>query len=164
MLIMLVAFMLVFFAACSDTPADTVDGEEGANEVTEPEGDSAGEEASEAANGGELTPVTLVLDWTPNTNHSGAYVAQALGYFEEQGLDVEIIEPGDNLALQLLGQGRHFAHAHGHGRVRQGDAGAILHGLLGHLPGNGLFVEGTEDDAFLTLQKIVTHTYLLFNY
>ena len=67
MLIMLVAFMLVFFAACSDMPADTVDGEEGANEVTEPEGDSAGEEVSEEANGGELTPVTLVLDWTPNT-------------------------------------------------------------------------------------------------
>lgn len=106
MLIMLVAFMLVFFAACSDTPADTVGGEEGANEVTEPEGDSAGEEASEEANGGELTPVTLVLDWTPNTNHSGAYVAQALGYFEEQGLDVEIIEPGDNLALQLVAAGQ----------------------------------------------------------
>ena len=25
--------------------------------------------------------VSLVLDWTPNTNHTGIYVAEALGYF-----------------------------------------------------------------------------------
>ena len=25
----------------------------------------------------ELTPVTVMLDWVPNTNHTGIYVAQA---------------------------------------------------------------------------------------
>ncbi len=39
--------------------------------------------------------VTLMLDWVPNTNHTGIYVAQANGYFEDAGLNVTIIEPGE---------------------------------------------------------------------
>lgn len=50
----------------------------------------------------ELQEVTMVLDWTPNTNHTGLYVAQEKGYFEEQGLDVEIILPGEAGANQLV--------------------------------------------------------------
>jgi ABC-type nitrate/sulfonate/bicarbonate transport system substrate-binding protein len=42
-----------------------------------------------------LTPVSIMLDWVPNTNHTGIYVAQAKGYFKEAGLDVKIIEPGE---------------------------------------------------------------------
>jgi ABC-type nitrate/sulfonate/bicarbonate transport system substrate-binding protein len=36
-----------------------------------------------------------MLDWTPNTNHIGLYVAQAMGYYDEANLNVEIIEPAD---------------------------------------------------------------------
>ena len=43
----------------------------------------------------ELTSVTLMLDWVPNTNHTGVFVAEAKGYFEEAGLDVSIIQPGE---------------------------------------------------------------------
>ena len=42
-----------------------------------------------------LTKVKLMLDWVPNTNHTGIFVAQSEGYFKEAGLDVEIIQPGD---------------------------------------------------------------------
>lgn len=53
-----------------------------------------------------LTKVTVVLDWTPNTNHTGLYVAEDKGYFAENGLDVEIIQPADPSAvLQLLAAG-----------------------------------------------------------
>ena len=41
-----------------------------------------------------LTPVTLALDWTPNTNHTGIYVAQQLGYFAQRGLDLRIVPYG----------------------------------------------------------------------
>ena len=54
----------------------------------------------------ELDQVTVVLDWVPNVNHTGLYVAEANGYFAEQGLDVEIIQPGDNYALQLVAAGQ----------------------------------------------------------
>lgn len=43
----------------------------------------------------ELIPVTFMLDWVPNTNHTGIFVAEANGYFEEIGLAVEIIQPGE---------------------------------------------------------------------
>lgn len=48
------------------------------------------------------TAVTLMLDWTPNTNHMGFYAAQALGYYDEANLDVTIIEPSDLLVEQAL--------------------------------------------------------------
>jgi ABC-type nitrate/sulfonate/bicarbonate transport system substrate-binding protein len=43
----------------------------------------------------ESAQVSIVLDWVPNTNHTGIYVAQVKGYFQEAGLDVKIIEPGE---------------------------------------------------------------------
>src|SRR5690625_7794082 len=54
----------------------------------------------------DLTPVSFVLDWTPNTNHTGIYVAKANGYFEEQGLDVEIMLSGEVGANQLIASGK----------------------------------------------------------
>ena len=51
------------------------------------------ESASTEAGKKELTKVTFCLDWTPNTNHTGIYAAKALGYYEDAGLDVEIIQP-----------------------------------------------------------------------
>jgi ABC-type nitrate/sulfonate/bicarbonate transport system substrate-binding protein len=35
-----------------------------------------------------------MLDWTPNTNHTGFYVALAKGYYDEEGIDLEIQQPG----------------------------------------------------------------------
>ena len=38
--------------------------------------------------------ISIVLDWTPNTNHTGFFVAKELGYFKELGLEnVEIVQP-----------------------------------------------------------------------
>lgn len=50
--------------------------------------------------------ITFVLDWTPNTNHTGLYVAQAQGYFEEAGLDVEIVQPPEDGADALVASGK----------------------------------------------------------
>lgn len=54
----------------------------------------------------DLTKVTLMLDYTPNTNHTGFYVALEKGYYEEAGLDVEIIEPGDNATTSMVATGK----------------------------------------------------------
>ena len=39
--------------------------------------------------------VTLMLDWTPNTNHTGIYVAIDKGYFKDEGLTVNVVQPSD---------------------------------------------------------------------
>lgn len=51
--------------------------------------------------------VTLALDWYPNANHAGLYVAKDRGYFADAGLDVEIYTPADpTTVLQTVGAGR----------------------------------------------------------
>ena len=54
----------------------------------------------------EKTKITFVLDWTPNTNHTGLYVAQENGYFEDEGLEVEIVQPPEDGAEALTGSGK----------------------------------------------------------
>ncbi|ERJ13048.1 ABC transporter substrate-binding protein [Haloplasma contractile] len=57
----------------------------------------------------ELEEITVVLDWTPNTNHTGLYVALEEGYYKEQGLNVEIIQPTAGSSDQLVANGTaHF--------------------------------------------------------
>ena len=46
------------------------------------------------------TKITVCLDWTPNTNHTGLYVALANGYYQQAGLDVTIVQPPENGATQ----------------------------------------------------------------
>lgn len=52
--------------------------------------------------------VIVVLDWYPNTNHTGLYVALDKGYFAEEGLSVSIIEPAKLSAEQMVAMN----HAH----------------------------------------------------
>lgn len=65
--------------------------------------------ASGAASGTapRMKRVDVMLDWTPNTNHSGMYLARAKGWYRAAGLDVHFIEPGANDdVLQVVAGGR----------------------------------------------------------
>lgn len=50
--------------------------------------------------------VQVALDWAPNTNHTGLYAALQLGYFAEEGLKVEIVQPGPASSVQLTATGK----------------------------------------------------------
>lgn len=67
---------------------------------------ACGGQTKQTAEGDGLKEVTLVLDYVPNTNHTSIYVAQKSGYFEQHGLKVNIIEPGDNDATTLCAVGK----------------------------------------------------------
>lgn len=54
----------------------------------------------------DLTRVSFALDWAPNTNHVGVYVAQELGYFQEAGLEVTILPYGSTTVAQLVSAGQ----------------------------------------------------------
>lgn len=88
-------------------------------------GTTAGTDATAPDAPKDLTPVTVVLDWTPNTNHSGLYLALANGWYEEAGLDVTVIEPGETSGLQLLAAGQaDFAYSVAEGLLPARAAGA----------------------------------------
>lgn len=54
-----------------------------------------------------LRKITVLLDWVPNTNHTGMYVAIEKGFYRQEGLEVDIIQPseGGPAALIAAGQG-----------------------------------------------------------
>ena len=55
----------------------------------------------------EVVSVSLALDWYPNSNHAGFYVAHDKGYYAEEGLDVEIVVPANpEDVLKTVGAGR----------------------------------------------------------
>ena len=53
----------------------------------------------------ERTPIRIALDWTPNTNHTGLYVAQQEGWFSHAGLDVEFVPYNNTPPDTLVGSG-----------------------------------------------------------
>lgn len=53
----------------------------------------------------ELNEVILMLDWVPNTNHTGLFVAQEKGWYDEAGLQVNIIQPGEAGVEQAVAAG-----------------------------------------------------------
>lgn len=53
----------------------------------------------------EPRPVTFMLDWSPNTNHAGVYAARAKGWYEDAGIVIDIVQPGDNLVDQAVAAG-----------------------------------------------------------
>lgn len=59
-----------------------------------------------ADEGSDLKEITLCLDWTPNTNHTGLYVALEKGYYADAGLDVTIVQPPEGGAEMMTSAGQ----------------------------------------------------------
>lgn len=90
----LAAVLAVSLAGCTGSPAASLTAQ------------SAASQAAQSSAPAEKEKITVVLDWTPNTNHTGLYVAQEKRYFAEQGLDVELIQPPEDGATALVGSGK----------------------------------------------------------
>ncbi|NJN82996.1 MAG: ABC transporter substrate-binding protein [Caldilineaceae bacterium] len=92
-----IALMLVtlVMAACAAPAAAPADGgsDDSAAETT---GESAVEPAA------ELTPVRLQLQWVTQSQFAGYYAAKELGFYEEEGLDVTILEGAVEIVPQQV--------------------------------------------------------------
>ena len=64
--------------------------------------DEAKKENKES-NKDEKTEITVMLDWFPNTNHTGLYVALEKGYYEEENLNIKIVQPPEGGTVQIIG-------------------------------------------------------------
>lgn len=91
------------------------------------------------AESGTAESVTLLLDWTPNTNHIGAYVAVAQGFFAEEGLQVTIEQPGQSGADALVAAGRAqfaFSYQEGVTFARSSEQPLPIVAVAAVIPGN----------------------------
>ena len=43
-----------------------------------------------------MKSLRLALDWTPNVNHIGLFVAKELGFYQEVGIDLTLVSPQDD--------------------------------------------------------------------
>lgn len=92
--VMMTALVLTACGGNKDNPPAT-----GENKESEVSSDTA-------EKSGESKDITLVLDWTPNTNHTGIYVAKEKGYFDEAGLNVTVVQPPDSGATDMVASGQ----------------------------------------------------------
>ncbi|MFN8217891.1 MAG: ABC transporter substrate-binding protein [Solirubrobacterales bacterium] len=65
-----------------------------------------GESTSSSGGSGEMHEVSFQLDWTPNTNHTGLYVADQKGYYEEAGIKLKILPYSNAGADTIIGAGK----------------------------------------------------------
>jgi putative hydroxymethylpyrimidine transport system substrate-binding protein len=89
-LLLILCFMFGLLTACSSGESTSTENTGEEKEVTQ-----------------ELKDVSIMLDWYPNAVHSYLYVAKEKGYFEEEGLNLDIqfpANPTDPINLAAAGQ------------------------------------------------------------
>ncbi|MDE6357889.1 MAG: ABC transporter substrate-binding protein, partial [Eubacteriales bacterium] len=65
-----------------------------------------GAKNNESINSNEKEKVTFMLDWIPNTNHTGIFVAKEKGFYDEVDIDIEIISPPEESVTALVASGK----------------------------------------------------------
>ena len=75
------AALLTSLAACGNQKSSSSSATTSSNQTS----------ATNKTDDKNLTPMSFMLDWTPNTNHVGVYVAQKLGYYKQAGLKLAIL-------------------------------------------------------------------------
>jgi ABC-type nitrate/sulfonate/bicarbonate transport system substrate-binding protein len=118
-----------------------------------------GDDESDGGGGGSTATTkdaTLILDFIPNAVHAGIYQAVSSGYYEDEGINLEIIEPTSTAdTLRLIDAGKaDFGIADGIDLAGQIDQGREAKGIMAVLqrPPGGLITlqeEGIETPADL---------------
>ncbi|TJY43240.1 ABC transporter substrate-binding protein [Cohnella pontilimi] len=80
-------------------------GNNGSKDAASPSAPATDSPSASPESSKPLKEVKVVLDWTPNTNHTGLYVARDKGFWEKRGLKVEIVQPPETGASQMVASG-----------------------------------------------------------
>lgn len=91
-------------ASASEQEAETA---EAAEESSAAENNAENEAENSSGDSAELKELTVVLDWYPNALHTFIYTAIERGYYEEEGLKVNVQFPSNSTdAISLVAAGR----------------------------------------------------------
>ena len=85
--------LAMFTAACGGSDADEEAATPAASE-NDAGDQAAGSDDSEPAESAELTPVSLQLQWVPQSQFAGYFAARDLGFYEDAGIDITIVDGG----------------------------------------------------------------------
>ena len=108
--------------------------------------------SSDSGSSGEMKDATLVLDFIPGAVHAGIYEAKSKGYYEDNGINLKIIEPTSTAdTLKLIDAGKaDFGIADGidmASQIEEGREAKAIMAILQRPPG-GLIT--LEEDGIAT--------------
>ncbi len=109
MALLLAGAMCAGMTACGSDKAPAAESKAESAEAGEDAAEAAdtAEETTEAADDTELKEIDVVLDWYPNAIHTFLYDAIDKGYFAEEGLKVNIIDPAESVdGINFVATGR----------------------------------------------------------
>lgn len=121
---------------------------------------SSGDDAAGTGGDGELRDVTLMLNWTPNAQHAGIYAAQELGYYEDVGIDLEIVEPAETGVEPVVASGEaEFGIAQAESLLPARAAGVPVVSIGTLLPHNDSSLMALADAGISRPRDLEDHTY-----
>ena len=112
--------------------------------------------STEAATSSAAAPaeVKVALDWTPNTNHIGIYVAQELGYYEDQGLTVKLLPYASTSPERLVSSGEaQFGFSYSNGIAFARAAGLDVVQVFASIGKQQYLLAYRADDPSITTPK-----------
>ena len=115
-----------------------------------------------AACGGdeEARPVTLMLNWTPNNHHAGIYAALQQGWYEEEGIELTIIEPAPAGADAVVGAGTaHFGISQAESLLPARLGGADVVSIAALLPYNDSSLMALAEEGITRPRDLEGKTY-----
>lgn len=123
-------------------------------------GGSGSDGGDDAAGDGGARHVTLMLNWTPNAQHAGIYAAQALGYYEDAGIDLTIVEPADTGVEPVVAQGDgDFGLAQAESLLPARAAGVPVVSIAALLPHNDSSLMALADSGIRRPRDLEGRTY-----
>ncbi|MBL8775606.1 MAG: ABC transporter substrate-binding protein [Acidimicrobiales bacterium] len=121
---------------------------------------SDGDQASGGDGRGEPREVTLMLNWTPNAQHAGIYAAEELGYYEDVGIDLEIVEPAATGVEPVVATGEaEFGIAQAESLLPARAAGVPVVSIATLLPHNDSSLMFLADAGIERPRDLEDHTY-----
>jgi len=120
----------------------------------------SGSSSSTAITGDATTPapapaeVKVALDWTPNTNHIGIYVAEQLGYYKDQGLTVKLLPYASTSPETLVSNGdAQFGFSYSNGIAFARAAGLDVVQVFANIGKQQYLLAYRADDPSITTPK-----------
>lgn len=105
-------------------------------------------------------PVTLMLNWTPNAHHLGIYAAEANGWYDQAGIDLQIVEPGETTADQAVGTGdAAFGISQAESLLPAREAGVPVVSIATLLPSNDSSLMALADEGIARPVDLAGKTY-----
>lgn len=105
-LILSSVLVLSLFAGCGSSDKTSGDENTQKNDTSNSTNSENADDSSDSNASAETNDITFVLDWTPNTNHTGLYVADALGYYKDAGINITIVQPPEDGATTMVASGQ----------------------------------------------------------